>query len=450
MRREWHEDSEPDFPVLGGRTLLFNLEPIGLGTGACESLTSYLVRLASVHSLPLRRFVSRLLPSQAPGVLPQCDAKFFRVHAATINGPGSYAQRFVDVLGTATGRRDLSLLTLLPWRNLLAPNGTPLIRKWRQWCPECLADWTGTSAVDGAWGYWPLVWSIVSSTVCTKHGTGLVDACWKCQRRQPAIPRVADLLRCDGCGSDLRVRTHASPASLVDLRSASTVTEQLVALNGVVDPEKAHRRWVKAISVRLASLRLNRASACRLVGLDQRVMNAWVNRRTRVSISAFVRVSIGLDLSIPLAFGRSTAQEGQAIRLQELPPRLATSKPRRHPVDAKERGARLLTSAISAPVAPTLRQIAVATGTSTGFLRYRYPDLVKQLRTRNLEQLRRAKTTRELLHENHVVSAVRSLRAAGMHPSRKRVEAAVRAEGCSLITPRNLAAYRRTVRENLD
>ena len=43
------------------RSRLYCLEPVGVGTGMVESLTSYIARLAAAHSLKLSTFVIKIL-----------------------------------------------------------------------------------------------------------------------------------------------------------------------------------------------------------------------------------------------------------------------------------------------------------------------------------------------------------------------------------------------------
>lgn len=49
-------------------------------------------------------------------------------------------------------------------------------------------------------------------------------------------------------------------------------------------------------------------------------------------------------------------------------------------------------------------------------------------------------------HRLEVAAAVERLRASGVFPGRKAVEAAVRARGVSLIQPKNYGAYRFALR----
>lgn len=197
---DWVEQDDDPFPPIEGRTLLFGLPPIGVGTPDCESLSSYVIRLAREHSLPPRRFISRIILGGVSQGKPRCDAKFFRHYAATINGLGQYAERFVRALGEATGRSDLSSLTMLPWKGLLAPNGTPLTSASRRWCSACLRESCVRNASENqpTEAYWPLSWSVSAVSYCLRHRASLSDVCPHCARHQPTLPKATLIKSCAG------------------------------------------------------------------------------------------------------------------------------------------------------------------------------------------------------------------------------------------------------------
>ena len=449
MPLEFDDYTDDDFAPIPGRTMLFNLEPIGVGTAQCEGLTSYIVRLAKEHSLPIRRFVSRLLFSETPDQQPRCDAKFFRQYAATINGVGSYAQRFAQALNRATGRSDLELLTLRPWGGLLASNGNRLTSPWRRWCPDCLNSTLSACLHDV---HWPLAWSMASVQGCRLHGVQLADRCPHCARRQPAIPRLASFSHCDSCRRSL-FETVDQPcedsASCSRPAAPTSVAEQLIAMNNSVDPDIVHQRWVDTVSVRIAEIGIDRAAFCRRVGLNPRAMNAWLNKGSGLSIDSLTKVIAGLGISVADVFGRHPP-----LRRTRPKPAGSSGKPSRrrqtHPADVRARASLLLDEAITAAQPSKLNDVAATLGTSTGFLRYWHPSKVALLRQRHLEIERLARHARLDRHQHDVAAAVEQLIAKGVYPGRKKVEAAVRARGASLIAPQNYATYRVALKAAID
>src|SRR5436309_1509742 len=62
-------------PPVPRRSLLFPLEPIGIGTPFVESLTSYISRLAAVHAVIVSDLVGYLLADCVPPDLPIISAR---------------------------------------------------------------------------------------------------------------------------------------------------------------------------------------------------------------------------------------------------------------------------------------------------------------------------------------------------------------------------------------
>ena len=58
-----YESWNIEMPSVSTRSRLYNLEPIGMGTGRAESLTSYIARLAAAHSLTPAVLLGRTLAS---------------------------------------------------------------------------------------------------------------------------------------------------------------------------------------------------------------------------------------------------------------------------------------------------------------------------------------------------------------------------------------------------
>lgn len=452
MPLDLDDDSEEGFAPIPGRSMLFCLDPIGLGTPQCEGLTSYLVRLAREHSLPVRRFVSRLLFSQMANARPQCDAKFFRQYAATINGVGPYARRFAQALNDATGRTDLDMLTLRPWRQLLPSNGTELTSSWRRWCPECLAtddvDESAGASSSVADSYLRLAWSIASVQNCSRHGAPLSDRCPHCARRQPIIPRSSDIFQCDSCRGALVLPASQPSATASGATPALplAVAEQLIALNVSIDPGAVHQRWIDTLSARIAAMGSDRATMCRRVGLNPRAMNPWINRGTGVSIDSLMKVLGGLQMSAFDVFGSTALPVRRTHRSRGTTSVHVTGRLQHHSVEVRAQAAYLLDRAAIAAQPPKLRDIAAMLGTSTGFVRYWYPEKVAHLRLRHREIEHAARQARVERHRLEVAVAVERLRASGIFPGRKAVEAAVRARGASLIQPQNYGAYRTALR----
>lgn len=457
---DWLEQGDEPFPPIEGRTLLFALPPIGVGTPDCESLSSYLIRLACEHSLPPRRFISRLILGCLEQAKPWCDAKFFRRYAATVNGLGQYAEKFVGALGVATGRADLEALTMLPWRRLLAPNGTPLTSASRRWCSACLHESCENQASEDRCreAYWPLSWSVSAVSACSRHKVPLTDACPHCARRQPTLPRHAELDRCDLCrkalyvSDDLGGIDETPPPSMPLWQapiaaSVSDLVGQMIRLGPAIDQEHTHKRWVDHIARHVVATGSDRASTCRLIGLNPRAMYEWFERGAGVSLESALKVCIHLGISMDAVFGDPDAQ----VAIAPPPtPHPATKPPRkRYDLATRVRAKAALDSAVADAAPLTLRAVSGQLDVSTGFLRYWFPQEVAALRAIHHRRLLEARELRERRDAACIESTVRAMLQAGTYPARKRVETALRAAGTSLLSASNLGVYRTALLSNV-
>ena len=118
-------------PSFTARSRLYSLPPIGIGTAFVESLSGYVERLAEAHAVSTGSLIVRELFGRPGGIKPINVG----LVSYAIDGVGSGAKRWVQVLETATSRPDLRYLTLLPFEHLLPQPF--LFRPIRAWCPPC-------------------------------------------------------------------------------------------------------------------------------------------------------------------------------------------------------------------------------------------------------------------------------------------------------------------------
>ena len=157
---------------LAPRSRLYSLQPMGIGTSRVESLSSYVMRLAEAHTVSVRVLIHREIFPMLP-TSPK-DADFARLHS--LNGMGACFERWVNVLGTLTGRGDLCALTLLPWQGLLKCGG--ILRRHRAWCPRCIQEWRHSAMPV----YECLLWMLTPVTTCPIHEVLLEHRCPHCRR----------------------------------------------------------------------------------------------------------------------------------------------------------------------------------------------------------------------------------------------------------------------------
>jgi len=184
------------------RSKLYPLVPIGVGTALVESLSGYVTRLAEAHSISVGDLVGHVLSELADPQDPMVTAAAkavragghgFRACSYAINGVTDRATKWVHVLETATRRRDLRCLTLLPFRNAIPEN---LFHRHRAWCSFCFEQWR----VNGQTVYEPLLWAIKVSSHCRVHQQPLSHSCHRCKRQLSPLGVFSRPGYCERCG----------------------------------------------------------------------------------------------------------------------------------------------------------------------------------------------------------------------------------------------------------
>src|SRR5258706_3722636 len=130
---------------LPGRSRLYSLAPIVVGTPMVECLTSYINRLAWKYRVSPRVLVAQEIVPHLTGSHHLRSSKhnqsgsFCRRPAMSINGAGEIAVDWADTLMRLTMRPSLQNLTLLSWKGELSTHG--LLRRLPVWCSACYHEW---------------------------------------------------------------------------------------------------------------------------------------------------------------------------------------------------------------------------------------------------------------------------------------------------------------------
>lgn len=177
------------------RSILYQLPPIGIGTHNVESLTSYLTRLASSHTVTvgalLEYEVARLIDKKYSAASLQSISRL----RGAVNGTGSMTRDLVRALEQLTMQQDLHLLTMLSFGEIIPSRN--LFRDVRSWCPHCYQEWHERGDIL----YEPLLWSLKPVKYCLTHQTALVDKCPNCQQHNPPFSGKLQLGFCSRCHS---------------------------------------------------------------------------------------------------------------------------------------------------------------------------------------------------------------------------------------------------------
>ena len=177
------------------RSILYQLPPIGIGTHTVESLTSYLTRLASSHTVTvgalLEYEVARLINKKYGAASLQSISRL----RGAVNSMGSMTRDLVCALEQLTMQQNLHLLTMLSFADIVPSRN--LFQDVRSWCPHCFQEWHERGDIL----YEPLLWSLKPVKYCLTHQTALVDKCPNCQQHNPPFSGKSQLGYCSRCHS---------------------------------------------------------------------------------------------------------------------------------------------------------------------------------------------------------------------------------------------------------
>lgn len=163
-----YESWNLDDPSIPTRSALYNLAPVGIGTGLVESLTSYVSRLAAAHCISPAVLLARtLVPiigkeywlrgKERSSTRSSILGNSFSLPAKVVNGRGVIAKDWVTALQGLTLRQDVGFLTMLPWAAVFPQRN--LLRSTKVWCVTCYAQWRTNNQII----YEPLLWTFATS-----------------------------------------------------------------------------------------------------------------------------------------------------------------------------------------------------------------------------------------------------------------------------------------------
>src|ERR1700746_1790667 len=285
----------PEFPP---RTRLSHLPPIGIGTAAVESLTSYLRRRPKAQAV----FTGTLIRQE---ILPLVITPPSRFHPATLhslNGGGNYFRQWVAIIERLTLQADLSSLTLLSWNKIFKSRGT--LRPYKAWCQQCLGD----NQRHGQPDHELLLWTLSSAEVCPKHNILLADRCSRCRKRMSFLLARSRSGYCAHCGSwlgDSQFQPLAANCKLgteAQARSATLLSEFLEAGN-ILNRQLSIAHVRKNLQSAVANFAGGRLSAFgRAAGLDAKTSLDWLHGNSQPSLACMIQLCQSLRLPLVRLF----------------------------------------------------------------------------------------------------------------------------------------------------
>ncbi len=431
-----YEEWDLTLPKVPERSVLFSLEPVGLGTAEVESLTSYIARLASAHAVFPGVLMNKVIEPLVPGRSARALHISHGQKTNLLNATGLRARLSVQLLEALTLRSDLRHLTLLVWSEIFCLRG--LVRLTKAWCPHCYEEWREHGEII----FDPLLWTLQEVTTCVRHHVPLCGQCPNpaCARVQPALCWRSRPGSCAYCqewlgkplDAELRSEQALSEAELLRHQWVSRNMGALLALSPTVSLPPPRSRVSEALQVIVGQVTRGNISAfARTINIPQTMVSHWVNGRKLPQVEMLLHICSLLDLSL------------EALLFQEqgsLRPRLrAADEPRVYELRSKWTHVWVETSQVRLALEkvlaanddppPTLTQVAKRLGQGTPVLYRCHPTACRAISARYKEYAQQRTATRMQKYRGELREAALQLQEKGLSPTRGRIEPLLRSPG---------------------
>jgi len=350
-------------PKCPSPTLLYGLQPYGVGTGACESLKSYISRLADAHRVSVFALVTDVLGKK----LLSDKRKWYPDITVLSNflPIGWYTSKIITVLTEATSVDGLVSCTMIPFQDILG--GNHLFTMEDRHCPLCLDE---ARERDGL--YCHLVWNIACVKACPIHGVHLeISNCGA-----PSDARLKMSFRkmlsgvCPFCGSIGYQCRLEKPvfASDVDVWKARQIADVISCL-----PESDKIFSSQNLFVGLKSLVESfsdgkSAIAARRAGINKSVLWGWLKRKYAPTLGLLLDLCLAAEVSL-LSVMKGKPVACTSPYLQAKPSKRRSQKP---PTEERETA---LKNALVAVPPQSLSAVAHQLKLDESTLRGKFPEL---------------------------------------------------------------------------
>ncbi|WP_019153580.1 TniQ family protein [Robertmurraya massiliosenegalensis] len=399
------------------RTTLYNIEPIGLGTFYAESLTSYISRLSLYHCLTTGNFVSKLLSPYLDKYyiteIAKRGGNGFFDSATGINGIGTLANDFINVVQLLNLRDDIRKMTLVFWSNTLPTRG--LMKDHKAWCTLCLDEKMKKNEII----YDQLLWCIKTVLCCPKHKVYLESRCHNCSKTLKILSRKTKPGYCQYCYAWLGDGSFSSiEPSQVEIQE-STLVGQMISYSSKNEPLKFNKNVIADSFQKISKIFFdgNIGKMSKLLSTPETTLRYWIKGINLAPLPNIIRVCLMLKLSV-LEF----------LGIEEIPSEiiLDTKSPvvipkSRFKFDYKEIK-EILDDRIKNDGADSLKRVAEIIGCDRKLLYSKFPVESKIIVENHRYYLEHQKMQRQQEINIRLESIVSELINSGEYPSRRVVE----------------------------
>ena len=429
------------------RSRLYSQPPRNGGTFRCESLTSYIHRLAFAYDVsPRALIVQEILPLLNHTYCKQASLSSFngfaRRAAMSMNGTGRTAADWTKTLEYLTARSDIISLTLQPWGSGLSIRR--MLRRTPAWCPICYNEWRE----QGLPPYQPLLWMFSSLTICVQHRRRLETQCPLCKKRQAIISTHGQPGYCTGC------RMWLGTQGFLEQDIAEETYEWQQWIVKVVDELYQHITFSGPLPWTQLRLSLgtcidvigNASKFAHLTNISFRLVYMWLHGECSLSFEGVLRLCYGLNLSLVQLITNDQAALKETLQRSEFKHSSRPTHASPLPVN-RELVLEALQRALAQEGVPlSVAQIARDVGAGGETLRRLFPQECAVLSARYRTYVQRRRQGILTQRYDEIRQVVLTLHGQGIDPSGRKVRAMLSAPHI-MRSPEGRAVYHAVRRE---
>lgn len=359
--------------LLSSRSILYNLEPVGLGTPYVESLTSYISRLALKHNVTVSSLVKMLFAQTTDKHYLKSNLSngVFGDTAKYINGNSRLSLEYVNVLEQLTLRNDLLQLTMNSWTDIFTKN---VVGEYRKWCPCCFNEWERENKDI----YEPLLWYISDVNKCDVHGVELQEFCPNCNKKLLHINSHFNVGHCQYCFTNLgdkfdgKIIEYITEEEIFIINNYKELIENASSITFL--PTK------KSVSLSLnnimSGLKINSTNFAKLIGVSPSTLSCWLSNRHIPSPESLIAIGRKIKSTIyNMLYGN--------VIIEEIGVNSNITKTNcKDQYSSKYETEYHLKNELYTDIPKSLKEIAKEKGFSPNSAKDQFPDLCKQISER--------------------------------------------------------------------
>lgn len=362
---------------------LYSLQPIGVGTSMIESFTSYITRLAGAHCTTLGVLIAvEISPLLKKKYLDSQRSRKIQGGpmlgiAKSMDSTGQIANEWTQTLEKLTLRKDIHLLTMLPFSGFLSTRD--LLRNRRAWCPLCYESMRNKQEII----YELLLWRLKAVIFCPIHNTLLQESCNSCGKdRLPILTSSTSSGFCHYCKQWLGYSKTEKVISEEDGQFQLSISKSVAEVLAI-SPYLYSSITRQSIKTNLNACikhytKGNISKFARLTNVSVRIISNWRNGTNLFRLDVLAQICQSLNLPLK-QFWDSNIIWSNTLKSKDLN---QTSKGTQHKrainlTEMKE----LLENAVNkkSPV-PSLGQLVKDSGYDFGCFKRHFPELCEQLK----------------------------------------------------------------------